>query len=228
MYWYDGQLLEGEPGFQQIFHEVWKTAFTPSGPVRKVIESEMEKMGLTPGAYTAAHLRVLYGMKDRKEWIKETWAQNAMNCASELRPAKAIFFTSDSANATYHAKVHAARHNATIATRVPNPNPPLHLDRVDSWNQRPLSDFYDAFVDLYILAQADCVTYNKGGYGILGLYMNRNASCGLRQDAMNRPIIHKPCSWVDDTLNGTESTRHHYQPSDVVIRHSLYLEPMQD
>jgi hypothetical protein len=228
MHWYDEQSLEGEPGFSQIFHEVWKTAFTPSAPVRKVIESEMEKMGLTPGAYTAAHLRVLYGIKDREEWIQKTWAENAMNCASELRPAKAIFFTSDSANSTYHAKIHAARHNATIATRVLNPNPPLHLDKVDNWNQRPLSDFYDAFVDLYILAQADCVTYNKGGYGIMGLMMNRNVTCGVRQDALESAKIRKPCFWVDDPLNGTESTRLHYQPSDVGIHQPVYLEPMQD
>jgi hypothetical protein len=228
MYWYDGQLVDEEPTVIQLFHEIWKLTFTPSPKVRALIETEMQKMGLTPGAYTAAHLRVLYGMNDRPESIKQNWAQNALNCASELRPQKPIFFTSDSANATYYAKLYATQHKATLATRIPNPNPPLHLDKVTNWRNRPLSDFYDAFVDLYILAQADCVTFNKGGYGIFGLLMNRNASCGHRQDAIDRPMIRNPCHWVDDPLNGTQTTRDHYQSTLRIISDDpVYLEPME-
>jgi hypothetical protein len=228
MEWYDEQLVEEEPTVMQLFHEIWKLTFTPSPKVRALIETEMQKMGLTPGAYTAAHLRVLYGMNDRPESIKQNWAQNALNCASELRPQKPIFFTSDSANATYYAKRYATQHKATLATRIPNPNPPLHLDKVTNWRNRPLSDFYDAFVDLYILAQADCVTFNKGGYGIFGLLMNRNASCGHRQDAIDRPMIRNPCHWVDDPLNGTQTTRDHYQSTLRIISDDpVYLEPME-
>ena len=81
-------------------------------------------------------------------------------------------------------------------------------------------------MDLYILAQADCVTYNKGGYGVFGLLMGRNATCGLRQDAMDRPVIHKPCHWVDDPLNGTQTTQDHYQKVSSVSNDPVYLEPM--
>jgi hypothetical protein len=228
MWWYDAQLVEEEPTFNQLFHDIWKLTFTPSPNVRTVIETEMQRMGLKPGAYTAAHLRVLYAMKDRSEIIKRQWAKNALNCASELRPQTPIFFTSDSSNATYYAKLYATEHKATLATRIPNPNPPLHLDKVPDWRKRPLSDFYDAFVDLYILAQADCVTYNKGGYGLFGLLMSRNASCGVRQDAIDRNRIFNPCHWVDDPLNGTQTTRDHYPPASRIISDDpVYLEPME-
>ena len=142
MYWYDGQLIQSEPTFTQLFHELWKFTFTPSPNVRTRIETEMQKMHLAPGAYTAAHLRMLYAMDDREEKVKRKWARNAINCASELRPRTPIFFTSDSANATYYAKLYTTDRNATFASRIPNPNPPLHLDKVNDWKKRPVSDFY--------------------------------------------------------------------------------------
>ena len=214
LYWYDDQIVaeSGEHKAAELFHELWKLTFTPSIAVRTLIESEMNLLDLKPGQYTAAHLRALYGMKDRAEAVKANWAENALNCASELRPQNPIFFASDSTNATHYAKIYANRRNATVKTRNPNPNPPYHIDKVKNHIKYPPSDFYDTFVDLYIMAQADCVTYNKGGYGIFALLMSRNSSCGVRQDALDRPKILHPCIWVDNVANGTNTTRDHYIP----------------
>jgi hypothetical protein len=222
--YYDMELMPGEPTFRAIFHQVWKIFFTPSPAVRGRLENAMSEMGLAPFKYTAAHCRVLYAMDNRPEWIQQSWAENALNCASELRPKTTIFFTSDSPKATYYAQQYAKQRNATIATRVPNPNPPLHIDF--GWRRRPVSDFYDAFVDLYILAQADCVTYNKGGYGLFGSLIGRNASCSLRQDAINRPKIENPCHWTTGDENNTAIHEGvgNYQASGYV---PIYFEPMK-
>lgn len=206
-YAYDEHLRKDEPDFRKVFHHVWRTAFTPSPPVRDVLESDMRKLALKPGRFVGAHLRVLYGMKDRDESIKKAWAENAMNCASELRPSRPIFFVSDSRNATYYAKEYGILRNATVITRTPNPNPPFHMDKVHDWRRRNISDFYDSFVDIYIMGSADCLTYNKGGYGLLGLFMSHNPDCGLRQDAINKAAIKQPCIWVDSIENGTQATR---------------------
>ncbi|KAL3910170.1 MAG: hypothetical protein SGARI_002255, partial [Bacillariaceae sp.] len=211
-YWYDEQLLlPSEPSFETIFHHVWKVFFTPAPAVRQRLEATMSEMGLVPFNYTAAHCRVLYGKDDRPQRQQKNWAENAVNCASELRPRMPIFFTSDSADATKYAKEYGvAFRKANIQTRVPDPNPPLHIEF--SGRKRPASDYVDGFVDLYIMAEATCVTYNKGGYGMFGLLMSRNSTCGLRQDAIDRPKIHNPCHWVDeDPWNSTnENTQHHY------------------
>jgi hypothetical protein len=227
MFWYDEQLVDGEHEAAEIFHELWKITFTPSPAVKNAIEQEMNKLGLVPGAYTAAHLRVLYGIEVRAEGVQEKWAENALNCASEMRPNTPIFFTSDSSDATHYAKVYASERKATVFTRIQNPNPPLHIDKVKFHLRLPPSDFYDTFVDLYILAQADCVTYNKGGYGIFALLISRNSTCGVRQDAIDRPRILKPCVWVDDPKNGTNVTRDLYRPLGVPVSHDpVYLKPM--
>jgi hypothetical protein len=41
------------------------------------------------------------------------------------------------------------------------------------------------------------VTYNKGGFGSWGLLIGGNVTCGVRQDALDRPMIRDPCYWVD-------------------------------
>lgn len=143
MHWYDDQRVgEEEPTYNKLYHELWRLTFTPSPGVRAIIEREMQKMGLIPGEYTGAHLRALYAIKTRENRITNNWAKNALNCATELRPQKTIFFTSDSSDATHFAKQYAAERNATLAMRVPNPNPPLHLDKAPDWRKRPVSDFY--------------------------------------------------------------------------------------
>jgi hypothetical protein len=219
--------MEGEIAFGPLFHHVWKIAFTPSPPVRELLESDMKRLGLVPGHYVGAHLRALYALDSRQDNILRNWARNAMNCASELRPRKTIFFVSDSDIATRYARDYAAQKNATIITRIPNPDPPLHIDKVSNWRTRKMSDFYDSFVDLYIMGHADCLTYNKGGYGVMGLLMSRNSTCGHRQDAIDKPIIRKPCFWVDDPLNGTEITASSRPLPDAILSNeTIYLEPM--
>lgn len=82
---------------------------------------------------------------------------NALNCASNLRPGKPIFLASDSKDAVEIGLKYGEFRNAKIVSHESNPNPPLHLDKaVNTANngllQHPPSDYYDTFIDLYLLA----------------------------------------------------------------------------
>lgn len=71
---------------------------------------------------------------------------------------------------------------------------PLHLDREADFLQHheqrgvllqhqtalPASAYYNVFVDLYLLANSRCVTYDRGGFGKLGSLLSTNASCFVR------------------------------------------------
>jgi hypothetical protein len=48
------------------------------------------------------------------------------------------------------------------------------------WQKRAPSEYYDTFVDLYLLAMAKCVTYGVGGYGRWASYMSFNSTCAIR------------------------------------------------
>ena len=90
---YNEELGPGEPSFEQVYHDVWRIFFTPSLPVRATIETYMKMWDFYPGEYAAAHLRALYGRtKERTDEQATEWAQNAMNCASTLRPGGPFLF----------------------------------------------------------------------------------------------------------------------------------------
>jgi hypothetical protein len=196
--WYDSQLIGEEAPFNEVFYDVWRTFFRPSKAVAAVIQSQMKQMALIPGAYVSTHLRALYAITERDSRQIEEWTRNALNCASVLRqPGFPIFFASDSAEASNYARVYAGENGARVVTHTPNPNPPLHLDRCRDWQNRPTSDFYDTFVDLYLIALGGCVTYNRGGYGHWGLLIGGDYQCFIDQGATAKGRIQRKCMWLE-------------------------------
>jgi hypothetical protein len=59
-------------------------------------------------------------------------------------------------------------------------------------------DFYDTFVDLYILAESRCITYGAGGFGSWASLISRNSLCSIRHRTTN-------CVWFDDPILGSPS-----------------------
>jgi hypothetical protein len=206
-------LLSPQPDFNVVFHKVWRILFTPSAPVQEIIQTKLSELGLTPNQYVASHLRALYAVEssDRPEWYIQLYAENALACATQLRPGVPIFFASDSSIATDHAlkvglekKVSCNRTvfdtqpvaeavTKGVVVSIPNPNPPWHLDKMIG----PVKKFYDTFVDLYLMALAGCITYGRGGYGHWALLIGGNINCTLKQDFMGvRRYIQKPCTFT--------------------------------
>jgi hypothetical protein len=81
---------------------------------------------------------------------------------------------------------------------------PLHLDREADFLQHheqkdvllshqtalPASAYYNVFVDLYLLANSKCVTYDRGGFGKMGSLLSTNASCFVRHKTNKcRPML---------------------------------------
>jgi hypothetical protein len=194
--WYNQQVQPGEATFEEVFHDLWRITFTPAPTVRSIIQSELQRMDLFPGHYTSIHLRAFYATPHRPAEVLMKWSENAIRCASNLNPhIKSYFFTSDSDDARAFAMTY--RHDLHVGTRTPNPNPPLHLDKASANGQnRPVSDFYDTFVDLYLLATGNCVTYNVGGFGKWALLISKNSSCFNVQDTFWQGI-RNPCDWDD-------------------------------
>jgi hypothetical protein len=231
--------LPQQPDFNQVFHTVWRIFFTPSAPVTNVIQSKLTSLGLTPNHYVASHLRALYAVdnNDRPEWHIQLYAENALACATQLRPGVPIFFASDSSVATAHAlKVGQEKRvsctktifdkqpvvealSMGVVASIPNPNPPWHLDTMIG----PVEKFYDTFVDLYLMALAGCVTYGKGGYGHWASLIGGNINCTLKQDFMSqrRRQLQNPCNFTVGE-NGVVAS----EPVSTAVD-SLLLPPMK-
>jgi hypothetical protein len=181
----------------------------------------MDLNGLVPGEYVSAHVRAMYKQKRVPARIKE-WTLNALNCTSNLRPGKPIFLASDT---NYSAQVGIAygdEKRANIVTHESKPNPPLHFDMIsehptDIVKEHPPSDYYDTFIDLYLLALGGCVFNTQGGYGSWGLLIGGNVTCTWRQ-RIRKKRIDNPCEWKDPPT-GTET-------QEARLTEPLFLEPM--
>jgi hypothetical protein len=144
--------------------------------------------------------------------------QTCSSCASNLRPGKPIFFASDHKHASVVAKEYGIWLNSSIVTHQSNPDPPLHMDKIENTSSRPASDYYDTFVDLYLLAFGECVSYfSKGGFGNWGLLIGGNIECVVKWTRNTKGIVH-PCNWTG------ASDIQKFTPQ---LTKPLFLEPMK-
>lgn len=180
--------------FEQVYHSIWHTVFEPVAPLQKKIDDTMKNLSLVPGEYAAAHLRAVYGVKSRPNPVIRNWATNAVNCASQLRPGGPIFFASDSNFALHVVKQYAAVHKYKIVS-LQHEKEPLHLEKSNHTDRDP-SEYYDTFVDLYLLGNSRCLSYNVGGFGTWGLIMGYDSSCSKRHAPIHFRNYFK-CDWAN-------------------------------
>ena len=248
---YDDLVLDdeaNEPPFNATFHKIWRMMFTPSIPLRNILKSKMDEMGLVPNKYVASHLRALYNTlaEDRSIDLIKKFTSNALDCATELRPGLPIYFASDSSDATKYALEigHPASADTSngspgstgplirnkinsdtnlqprVVASLPSQNPPWHLDKFIG----PPENFFDTFIDLYLMAEARCVTFSKGGFGSWALLIGGNIDCFSQQDIIGShgTKLEHPCKADLSMTPNTkvEATRTAVEP--------LYLPPMKD
>lgn len=212
--YYDEELSLDESSFAEVYHDVWRIFFTPSKPVRKLIEGEMVQMGLVPGQYAAAHLRALYGrVTDRPPEEATEWTQNALNCASKLRPGGPFLFASDHSYSTEAAIAYGKEKSTKVVSRK-HEQMPLHFDK-DVENRQPY-EFYDTFVDLYLMGMGKCVTFNRGGFGTWALLIGYDSACKQSQKTSSSGIGVR-CNWTEPSVPSNDA-----KPSGA----PLFLEPM--
>jgi hypothetical protein len=199
-----------QPDFDAILRPVWNLLFHPSPAVAALLQQHMEQLHLETGRYAAAHTRALYhtnvtglALQSTVENAVNCAAQIFAAPSSSSSgggggdpadPTPLILMASDSL-AAYQLAVHYGRGKvvspmnlAATTTAVP-----LHLDRgADYLLSHPIhksavaaanhnaTAYLSVFVDLYLLANSRCVTFDRGGFGRLGSLLSTNASCFLR------------------------------------------------
>ncbi|GAX11391.1 hypothetical protein FisN_22Lh063 [Fistulifera solaris] len=158
--------------FRHHFRSIWSTLFVPSPFLAQAIQERQTVWGLTDKTpYVAAHVRALY--RPVKTTNHEAWVMHVWHCARALRPQTPVVLLSDSVDVLQAALVYTHSHPDTMM-RVAPPATVVHLDQTEP---RPVQEYIDTFVDLYIMAQAQCITHGRGGYGRLGVLLSQNASC---------------------------------------------------
>ena len=229
-----GTSKEEEPTMDEIFSTVWHALFTPSPAVADRIAHQQRLLGLLPGTpYHGIHVRTYYvddntsgssqqSIYNETQTIMQREVEQALRCASqsptiskpeEGRPQQIFFFASDSQSASKYAvqlgtsrglqiKIRQESQRNKNSTAATIKTPAVHLGFSE------ISDptaFYDIFVDLYLLASSQCVTFGSGGFGQWAHLIRRSSSrgngdpsCGVRHGKYG-----KRCSWKKRPMKST-------------------------
>lgn len=174
---------------QRYYREIFRALFVPSPPLADAMKTHhIDWMNTNANAqpYSVAHYRALYGSQTPPTSFLSAVAKNAVHCASRLLPDgrnynTTVVFISDSSKAmttvqnTFGPKVWI-RASSLL-------QPILHLDKATR-NQADVpfqpKDFFDTFLDMFLMAGASCVSYGQGGFGKLGSLLCQNPSCSSR------------------------------------------------
>jgi hypothetical protein len=195
--WYNEETSQGESSVHQAFRDIWKVLFTPSFPVAQRIQDDFRRMALVPGEFATAHIRALYAVEDRPEAKIQAMAKNAMNCVSNLRPGGPFFVASDSSLAISFSLSYGKMMNVTVVT-ANHPKQPLHVDfNNESDTTVTPADFYDGFVDMYLMAATRCAAVGPGGFARWGHLLGYNDSCVIYHTGRKS----QRCEWIASAGN---------------------------
>jgi len=167
-----------------------------------------------------AHIRSRYSMEttDRPRAKNESdVAENAVRCASFLHPGRPVYVAADSSS-TLQAVAGLDNVRAARTTTVGNGTDPIHIDKGDSTLHEP-SGFFDTFVDLLVMGNGRCVSYDVGGFGILALLISVDATCSHQHYYKDiRPCRPKRSASKPNSGSGHRVTRHIRKPNSGAYR----------
>ena len=170
-----------EPSYYDVFADVWNSVFVPSPPVQALIDQHMNELHLQPDKYHAVHIRSQYHKELNAAFLRKL-TQNAVNClyqylavnrSQPLDATTPVFVASDNRDTLKRAMDYATSRGLQRVVAL-NPDQAdkvtLHLDRGaqflarnhKNFTRHEPSEYYDTFVDLYMLSQAQCITLNVG------------------------------------------------------------------
>ena len=104
---------------------------------------------------------------------------------------------------TAKAAANSAKPGETDTNTASTVKQPWHLDSFVG----PVENFYDTFVDLYLLAMAGCVTYNKGGYGHWGMLIGGHPQCEMQQWLIGKRVRNETRSFCRFRVANTTETQ---------------------
>jgi hypothetical protein len=195
--------------YTDIYSQLWHSLFRPVPRLQQKMDAQLTKNQLVSDQYVATHLRLqyMYGPNDKKKTKAQITVAttHALQCASVMYPGVPIFVATDSPKTVRPVVQDLVQKyendpemmirivmlpyssNTTTAT-----DKVLHLDHDPEWQSRTPDEYDSVFLDLYLLGQARCVIYGRGGYGKFGSLLSSGAAtCGFDVSA-----IQIPCPWT--------------------------------
>lgn len=177
---------------REMLEDVYRLLFQPSSGVERAIYDQMVDLGILGQKFNVVQVRakqpklipmgimdsnwkldmlenVTYDNPKYNAYLEHLF-DNAIACVQNISKENElpIYLASDSKFGTLHYK------NSSLSIRMPTytKGDPLHIDS-NLFQGRDPKDFYQAFVDIFIMQKATCLSHSSG-FGLLALRLNNN------------------------------------------------------
>ena len=105
--------------------------------------------------------------------IRSTSARRIYRLSNSSTNTNKIYFASDSHHVNQYALLlNNGSSSSMHITGISHRKEPLHFDKPMDDNEKPC-DFYDSFVDIWLISSAKCTVSDLGGYGLLAAYLSK-------------------------------------------------------
>jgi hypothetical protein len=200
--------------YDHFYHDLFHATFQPSPGVKQQLKAYLDVDGdfedqtsipiLRSDEFVAVHYRAGYPKEPyrltRNETILKETTLYAIQCARSRVPYHStIYFLSDTARALelvekeYNSPTTSSRNDNTrtnditirtpLSTNLTSNTRPNHLNFAETSDP---SQFYDVFVDLFIMSHAHCVVYGSGGFSMFGAYISHHSHCGTQHSKLGK------------------------------------------
>ena len=179
---WNSRLKENEVKADRAFHDVWKVLFKPTFMLQERITESLNLLGLSEGEYAAAHIDYdIEPYDDNEAADLKARVENAMNCLSQIAPGGPWFIAAQTYDIARVARAYAKQ------KRIEQ----VHAKQISHESNKNPTDLFTSFVEIYFMANANCVAYNRGGYGQMGYILGFDYNCRVKYSK------NKKCEWRD-------------------------------
>lgn len=199
---------------REMLEDVWRFLFQPSPGVQRAMFDLMRDLDIVGKQFNAVQVRAKdprlipdsiqeskkldmienYNITPELRAYFEHRYNNAIACLDDIsnHTELPIYLTSDSKFGKSYYE------DSALPIRTPTflKGDPLHIDS-DRYQGRDPQDFYQAFVDVYIMQKASCFSHSAG-FGLLPLRLNNNLTeCEVTHT--NQECQGKTTDWMSPT-----------------------------
>eukprot|EP00977_Amphora_coffeiformis_P005467 scaffold1166_cov103-Amphora_coffeaeformis.AAC.1 len=185
--------------YRTDYHGLWHATFQPTPPIQALIQQQLQELNINPNQYIGFHYRSKF-LFDESSALSRI--HNASSCAFHMArreqaqlmtnngPIMPILVAADSQQARRNALDYFEQNRfqgITTTSNIDSEKEPLHMDRGPDYLKRhshtkittQSSDYFDVFVDLYLLSLAKCMVYGRGKYGQWANLLSKNSTCAF-------------------------------------------------
>jgi len=180
--YYNERLDTDESPVDLVFRDVFFSFFQPTIELEERIDEVMDHVGIKKGEYSVAHVPfAVEPSNDEEEKLMISHVEKSLDCLTQLNPKGPFVAFTETFAAAGAATAYGLQHGMRIPAK-----------QIAHDKHIIPKDIMGSFVEIFLMANAKCVSYGRKGFGELGYILGLDHECKIRYTG---PDSVDKCEW---------------------------------